>query len=455
MTMREKLSVFLLASAGLLLASGAARADSCVDLRTGQNWDCVGDPPSGKAPTQASESQATVNLREQLRRRLADKANAPVAPGKLALAQQLMDASARADNAQRSASLTSDPVEKAQFKKAYEAATADLRRVQGQIVDATSDLAQKQALAQQFQAIDADRANAAAGAGLPAGTPAAPVTPQAATAPAVAAPAPDIFSVCEAPTKGVTTCYEIGRSGSACQKVFYQGGQLTWRDSSMSNCSAGDLAQRDAYFAGQPVGGPPPDAPVVDPRSAQLSGLMVGTSAKCQADLRAYLYGSRDSKGSNNAQTAAMKSFAGINADPECKAVLDRLASTAGVEMPQRVLASTARSTWGSAMADAPRATINVPNGQYDVPNGQYTDGPPSNGGWNTGEVISAGTQILSVLGDILGVAAGVAGSYSGGSSYTSQPVSRAPSAPTGTGYVYRRPQQSPSCITSNSGRVC
>jgi hypothetical protein len=428
MMVRRSLSTFLLASAGLFVATGIAHADWCVDLRTGQNYDCAKEPPSGKAPAQGNA--ASTGLREQLRRSLGNQANTPPAPDRLAIAQRVEDASQRADNALRSAELTSDPAEKAQAKKNYDAAMADLRSSTQQLIDATPDPAQKQALAQALKDSEARHASMAADVGLGGAAPAAPAV--------AAAPTANVFSVCEAPEKGVTTCYEIGRSGSACQKVFYQGGQLTWRDSQMSTCGAGDLAQRDAFFAGKPVGGEPPAAPAVDPRSEQLAGMMAGTSAQCQSDLRNYLYSSRDSKSSRGAETNAMKSFVNIEKDPECKAVLDRLASSVGVEMPQRRLASQSRKTWDSAMADKPRAEIAVPTGEY-MANGYYSaDGAGNGDGYNTGEVVNAGIQILGVLGDILG---GFASGYGGGG-YTSRPagVSRTygQGSPSGSGYVYR-----------------
>jgi hypothetical protein len=267
---------------------------------------------------------------------------------------------------------------------------------------------------------------------------------QTATAPAPAAPLPNVFSVCEAPEKGVTTCYELGRSGNACQKVFYQGGQLTWRDSQMSTCNAGDMAQRDAFYAGKPVGGDPAGAPAVDPRSEQISGLMASVPSQCQDDIKSYLYGSRDSKVQRGAETGAMKSFVNISKNPTCKEALDRLAQAMGVEMPQRRLAGQSRKTWDSAMADKPRETVNVPNAEQ-MANGYYANDPmpSSNDGWNTGEVIDTGIQILGVLSQILG---GFSSGYSGGGytapSYSSRPagVSRTygQGSPSGSGYVYR-----------------
>lgn len=437
MTMRASLSIFLLASAGLFGATGVAEADWCVDLRSGQNYDCAKEPPSGNAPAPGNNNKATNDLRDQLRRNLSS-GNAAPAVDRLALAQKAEDASNRADSALRSAELASDPAEKAQARKNYEAAMADLRNSTRQLIDATPDPKQKQALIQALKDSEVRHASMAADAGLSGSAPAT------AAAPAAAAPTANVFSVCEAPEKGVTSCYEIGRSGSACQKVFYQGGQLTWRDPQTSTCSAGDLAQRDAFFAGQPVGGEPVDPPSIDPRSQQLSGALAGVSAQCQQNIKNYLYGARDSKRSNNAQSAAMSSFVDINRDPDCKAALDRLAANAGVEMPQRQLASKARGAWDSALADKPRAEVNVPSGEYMA--------DPSGSGWSTPDVMNAGAQILGVLGDILG---GFAAGYGGGgysSGYTSRPagVSRTYGygGPSGSGYVYRNNGGNPSTIT-------
>lgn len=435
MTVRSSLSILAVASAGVL-AAGAARADWCVDLRTSQTYDCAKEPPAASGPA-PSHSPATSALRDQLRRNLANAANSPPPPDRLAIARRVEDASQRVDSALRSAELTSDPTEKAQAKRAYESAMSDLRSSTRQFIDTAPDAAQKERLTQALKDSEARHASMAADAGLVGGASAAP-------APAVAAaPKPDTFSVCEAPERGVTTCYEIGKTGSACQKVFWQGGQLSWRDPQMSTCSAGDLAQRDAFFAGKPVGTDPLTPPEIDPRSQQLAGVMSGVSAQCQADLKNYLYGSRDSKSAGSDQTMnTMRSFAGINKDPQCKAALDRLASTAGVEMPQRRLASKARGAWDSAMADRPRAEVNVPTGEY-MAKGYYSDGSAGGDGWNTGEVIDAGIQILGVLSNVLGAFAGVSsGGYSSGPTYTSRPAGATRTygqgSPTGSGYVYR-----------------
>ena len=174
-----------LAAASLMMAAGAAHADSCVDLRTGQTWDCKGPPPQ-VAPGQAPQPS---QLRELLRKRLAEKATTRTAVDRDALVDRYLDAKTRADNALRSASLTSDPTEKAQFKRAYEAAQADMRGSVQQLIDSAPDAAQKQGLTKNLPALEANYAAQARDAGLAGGSP----PQQQAAAPA---PTDNVFSVC-------------------------------------------------------------------------------------------------------------------------------------------------------------------------------------------------------------------------------------------------------------------
>jgi hypothetical protein len=426
-----------IAATGLLLGAGGARADSCIDLRTGQNYDCNQAPPSQSSPGQPAAAKP--QLRDQLRKSLGS-----ASPTRSETAQEKwVDAAARAQQATDSARLTSDPQEKAQFKRNYDAAMRDLRQAGNDMMASTSDPKEKAMVRDTLQKYEAAGATAAADAGLGS----TPQPTQQATAPA--APANDVFSVCEEPVKGVTTCYEIGRTGSDCLEVWYQGGLRTL-ERGRKACSAADLAQRNAYFSGQPVGQGAP----ADPRSQQLSGLMASLSPRCQTEVQSYLYNSRDSQTSRDAGTKAMKSFADINSDLECKAGFERLAGILGVQMPQRKLAARTGSTWGSAMADKPRETVNVPDVR-DMPQGYYGEGD-SSGGWNTGEVLSTGIQVLGVLADILGgFAAGYAGggySYGGGGGYTTAP-SRGYGGPTGGGYVYRGGSSGGSQSTITGGR--
>ncbi len=407
--------------------AGSALADSCIDLRTGQNYDCNGAPPQG-APGQPAPAPS--QLREMLRKRMAQKAVSTTDAAQARWA----DAANRAMQASASAGLTSDPQEQAQFKANYAAAMRDMQQAGNEVVAGTSDPAEKAKMQAFFAASQGAIAQQASNVGL-AAVQTQPQGIRDSVQQPVAAPAqprPDVFSVCEDPKNGVTTCYEMSRGGNDCLEVLYQGGQRTWENGHMT-CRPEDLQQRDAYFSGQPVGQGAP----ADPRAQQLSGLMASLSPQCQQDLKSYLYNSRDSKTSGGAGDQAMKSFSNINSNQDCKAGFERLAGILGVEIPQRHLSGGARSAWASGMADKPRETVNVPDVR-NMPQGYY--GPnDGGGGWDAGEVLNAGGQILGVLGAILGgFAEGYGGGgYSGGTVYTPRP-SYGYGGPSGGGYVYR-----------------
>lgn len=433
----------------------AHAADTCVDLRTGQQYDCDKQPPApAKQPPSAAAQPApagrpdTEALRNQLSRNLAAPSTTTVDPVAVGLAQKAEDASHRAESALVSAGLTNDPAEKAQFRGAYEKARAELRTSMQQLIAATSDPAKKQNLAKALQDSEARQTQMAAEAGL--GGPAKPVPTQQAAA---TESRPEVFTICDAPDKGITRCQALGKTGSACQVVLYQGRDIHWRDPAMSICSEADMKLRDAYFAGKPVAIDSQPAGPADSRAQQIQSLLASLPPNCQAQMQNYLYGSQESKKSREAGQTAAKSFAEM--DLECKAGLVRLSDALGVQSPQRRVVGGSQRVWTGAMADKPRETVNVPNTDNY---GYAARSPDSNGGdWNTGEVIDAGIQIMGVLGAILGgVASGYAtgGGGGGGYTYTSRPAGAARTygqgSPSGTGYVYRQP--APACAVGGKG---
>ncbi len=437
MGLRVRLSPVLL-TAGLLLAAGGAQADSCIDLRTGQNYDCSQSPPAAPAGQPApSQSQLRDTLRKSLSRGNAQGSSAAAD----AASTRWSDAVNRAMQAEQSAQLTNDPQERAQLMAKYNAAMGDMRAAGNDMLAGTTDPAARAQLQDFLNKSQNSLAQQATASGFGA-PPASSAPPQQAAAPAApSTPASDTFSVCEDPKQGVTTCYEMGRTGDQCQEVWYQGGQKTL-ERGWKTCSAADMQQRDAYFAGQPVGQGAP----ADPRSQQLQGFMASLSPYCQQQLKNYLYSSRDSQTSGQAAQAAMQAFANLQdtgggtqgGHDNCAAGFAKLASILGVAVPQRRLAEASRKAWGAAMADKPRETVNVPD-VSDAPQGYYADGS-GGGGWDPGEVLNAGAQILGVLGAILGGFAegyGSGGGYSSGPVYTSRPT-YGYGGPSGGGYVYR-----------------
>jgi len=403
----------------LLALAPQARADWCIDLAAGQNYDCAQTPPS-QARQQAPQARTAQPLHKLIK---------TSTPAQNAYAEQLQQASQRAQQALTSASLTNDPAERAQFNKAYQAAMQDMQSSAKGLIASTNDPALKKQLSDSLLAAGNGYNAQASQVGLQSVQ-----TQQQAVRDSVNKPTGDVFSVCEQPKAGVTTCYEIGRTGSQCREVWYQGGLRTL-ERGMTTCSAEDLKQRDAYFAGLPVGQDAPAQPL-DPRSQQIAGLMASLSPQCQQDLKAYLYGARDAQSSRGAGTQALQSFSNIESNQACKAGYEQLASIMGVGIPQRRLGNSARSAWAGGMAEKPRQTVNVPD-VHDMPQGYYGDNS-GGGGFDAGEVLDAGAQLLGVLGAVLGgFAEGYGGGYGGGAVYSSRPV-QSYGGPTGSGYVYR-----------------
>lgn len=419
--------------AAVLLFGGAeARADWCEtspgsQKYTDKNCDKPYEQtkPAAKPATQPGAAQNRTSLREELRRRLdASGAKAVQADN---FADRITDAQTRAKNAIISGGMASDAKEKAQFQRNYDVAMKDLRKVYDDAAAAAPPGGRAEIAALRDQA-EAELRSQAQQANLMAPAPAAQTA---------AAPLKDVLTVCEPPEKGVATCYEIPPKGSLCRKVYYQGGEVTWRDSRMTTCSADDLQQRDAYFAGQPVGtGEPPD-----PRAAQLEKMISSLPPQCQDDLRDFLYGARDSATSRSASNQAVTGFRNIAADAACLQGVERIAKAMGVQMPRRRLADDDRRAWGAALADKPREEDQI----ADIP----ADTGPA--GYSDEEVVSSGSQILGGILWGLGVAANA---YAAGRTYYySAPPSRSYATPynSGGGYIYRAPPQRQSTITGGS----
>lgn len=432
MIIRSTAPIAATVAAVLLFSAGAARADWCETSPgsqkfTDKNCDKPYDSskPAAKPAPQPGAAQKNSALRDDIRRRL-DASGAKSAQADN-FADRITDAQTRAKNAVISGGMASDAKEKAQFQRNYDAAMKDMRKAYDDAAAAAPAGSRAEIAALRDQA-EAELRSQAQQANLMAPAP---------TAQATAAPLKDVLTVCEPPEKGVATCYEIPPQGSQCRKVYYQGGEVTWRDDRMSTCSAGDLQQRDAYFAGQPVGtGAPPD-----PRAAQLDKMMSSLPAQCQEDLRSFLYGARDSATSRSASDQAVSGFRNIASNAECMQGVERIAQRLGVQMPRRRLADDDRKAWGNALADKPREDDQI----ADIP----ADTGPN--GYSSGEVVSSGMELLGGVLNLLGAAAGA---YAAGSSYYySAPPTRNYATPynSGGGYVYRAPPQRQSTITGGS----
>lgn len=439
------------AVASTLLVAGGAHADWCVDLHSGQNYDCAKDPPTPD-PSPHSTSRATHSLRDQLSRALAGgTAHGAAAPDRLAMAQRAFEASKRADSALTSAGLTTDPGEKAVAKKAYEAAIADIRTSTRQLIATTTDPQQKKRLEDGLRASEERHASMARDVGFAGAKPPA----EAATPAPPAKPTGNEFLICEpTPQNGVTACARLGRSGGQCQEVLYQGGlptvEMGWK-----TCSAADQAQRDAYFDGRPVGEGAGSPPPADPQSQRLSGFMASLSANCREQLTSYLYSSRDSRTSAKAQEEALRSFKAMQSTTYCSGEFARLAELLGVPVPQRQLSARTRSTWKDVVEVKDPEPKPEPDRELTVAsrpeasrssNDRLYDYNEKTGGWDPGEILDVGLKIggfvFSLVGAFVQGAVAVAGS-----GYSAQPSSSF-GGPSGPGILYRSSSGNRSGIT-------
>src|SRR5260370_26080618 len=181
------------------LPLGPALADICEvypgsgakGLGTVQNCDKPDQDKGGGAARSPSAQPPSSgnNLRERLRQSLGAAGTTQSATAR----DKWVDAHARAEQATRSASLTNDPQEKAQFRRAYEAAMRDLRQAGNEMVASTSDPPEKARLRALMQENETPCARAPADAcigGQPAPPPQAP-PPQHAPPPPPSPPSQD------------------------------------------------------------------------------------------------------------------------------------------------------------------------------------------------------------------------------------------------------------------------
>ena len=418
MTIRPTASIVAAAVAAMLLFNGGqARADWCETSPGSQKFtDKNCDKPydstkPGAKPAPQHPAAKESPLREDIRRRLA---NSGVKGAQAdSFNDRITDAQTRAKNAIVSGGMSSDAKEKAQFQRNYDAAMKDMRKAYDDAAAAAPAGSRAEITALRDQA-EAELRGQAQQANLMSPAPASQ---------AAAAPLKDVLTVCEPPEKGVATCWEIPPKGNQCRKVYYQGGEATWRDDRNSTCSAADLQQRDAYFAGKPVGVAP------DPRTLELERMISSLPADCQNGLRDFMSG---------ASEQAVTGFNSLSGNPQCMQGVERIARAMGVQMPRRRLADDDRRAWGAALADKPRESDQI----GDIP----ADTGPN--GYSSGEVISSGMEFLGAAMTLLGAAAGAYGSY-----YYSAPPTRNYATPynSGGGYVYRAPPQRQSTITGGS----
>ena len=405
-------TIALPAAIALLLATSVvpAWADSCWDPVSGQPYDCNKPPPGKKVyPKPPPGAQGAEQRRQQMREAIDRFGRREDAKAKW------VDAAERAQRATDSARLTSDPVEKAQFRRDYDAAMRDLRDAGNDIINNTDDAALKKQVRDSFAEYQKRGAEEARAAGLSSAAPTQPAAPQLA----------DVFSVCEAPEKGVTTCYEIPPSGSQCRKVFYQGGQRTWADPNLMTCNAADLQARTDYYLGNKVGSDEllPDAKTI---AAQPTSNM---TPQCQKLVGDFVTAARANDGANSVVAySALKKAGGCG-------VLDKVEA---VRRPAPTGDSRFLTRGDTPMLDQTVVQCDQRPEECAAYVEQLRRGTsPEAVSAMFSNAIGIGLQVGFALGGAVLSAVPAGGGYSGGGGYYRGP-SRGYGGPQGPAYVYR-----------------
>ena len=406
-----------------------ARADSCVDLRTNTVYDCNGAPPAQKSapPKQQTGTALRDNIREKISR-MQDRSPQNSSSQTDRTAERIKSAGDRANKALTSGAMSSDPKERAQLRRDYQAAMKDLGKAYDDAAAASPDnraeiLAMKQDAEANFAA-NADQS------GLLADLPAqgAPAAPPAAD--------PNLFTACgPADRQGIRTCYELPPAGMFCRKTLQQNGDRVWTDDQATCDSADILAQRNAYFANLRQQQPKPQFGDDDIRKAEAFGQM---SAQCQAQLNKMLEGA-----DTGDKEQAYSAYGSLRA--ECDAEIKRLSREADASLPERKLSSRARLAMDRAMGSDPSRLV------------EAVDQRNAEAPYDIDEVIDFATSLLNLIGAFQGATVGgtsfgtVASGAAAVRNATTSRQGRGPSAP-----VYNAPAPvKRACPGGNANYVC
>lgn len=349
----------VLGLATIALSPGTASADSCIDLRTSQVYDCNAMPPGAKPQRVLADPQT-----ERLRQKMRDLLQQP---------------SSSADETQRKQRVANNI--NAAMDACHRGNMVEFEAQMGQASGLATPAENQQLLGQVRQACAATRADA---------KPNQPQPAQQAMAPApVAPPDPNLFTTCGAPDRqGVQTCYEAPPSGYSCRKVLKKGGDAVWTDDQATCDSTAILQQRNAYFNALKAQTPPPK-PLFGEGDVRKQEALNSLPAGCRADLNNLLQGA-DTGDKEKAYT----SYARLRAT--CDAQTRALASAAETALPERILSSRARTALDKAMRGDPgRLAESVGDRSYDA-------------SYDAGQVITFGLTLLNVLSGFAGVYAAI-----------------------------------------------
>ncbi|HTS94709.1 MAG TPA: hypothetical protein VMG55_22045 [Stellaceae bacterium] len=366
-----------LATAALAATAPGTRADTCVDLRSGQNYDCSGDPPP--PPKKAAPPLKTI-----LRRALTTGAESGTSDAATAARQQrIADAASAALTACNSGDMS------AYDAKVNAAAGAAVTSGEQQLIANVRATCNRLVAERETKQAKAQK----------------PAPAQAAAAPAAKK---EPYSVCgPADRYGVRTCFELMRTGEGCNKTLQQNGDTIWQVEQLPACPEDILARRDAYFAGS---APPAGKPEIASPDADVVAALRQMPAECMDRLRAFLQTAREGGQSDAASTQAMREFSDL--ERQCALPMQRLVDALGLAMPTRKMAAADRSRMSRALEGGSIAAAPPPPDQPSPGTTAGDDGGEDGGSYDIGEVVGFGIQALGILSDVLGA---FASGYAGG----------------------------------------
>jgi hypothetical protein len=414
------------------LPLGPALADICEvypgsgakGLWTDQNCDKPYQDKGGGAARSPSVQPPSSgnNLRERLRQSL----GAAGTPQSATARDKWVDAHARAEQATTSASLTNDPQEKAQFRRAYEAAMRDLRQAGNEMVASTSDPAEKARLRALMQENETAGARAAAEAGIGG----QPAPPQQAAPPPPAPPSQadqrsgfmaSLSPMCQQAFQAYTYgARDSAGSRTATDKAItgfrninhsYEGvGGCRDQVQRLANILGVDLPPVDsenanpaavlsagvqllAGLTGMGVGAAPPQPALAppqnnDPNATRKQQEFAQLSPQCRDQLNSFLQGA-DSGDRDKAATT----YASLRA--QCDGPVRALAGAEGLALPERIMTSRSQRLMDRARSGDVGA---LPGTAGAVAQG-------GGGSFDAGEALEFGFALLQIF-------SGVAGAY-------------------------------------------
>lgn len=447
-----------LAIAALTIAvAGAARADTYNPVYCGGVDTCGGNAPKAGTPSQAGAPPPAPpvqpvgpSLSDQLRQQLSG--SAPTSAQKQQAIARVNNALQRLNTVVATAGQTTDPQVQAQLRQQYAAALADMRKGIGQVEAATSNPTERagyqdweqqteQQLAQQMVQAGAYSAQAPVAATPAQPNPGGSLRDQLRQSLSQSNPPATTHMVrqqChDAKGAPVPNCFYQMVEGQCMKQTL---GQVGWDPTLVpTDQCPGDLKQsycqaypqlsagicpapkQTATAKAPPANQPPADADPApapftmgnpsdnareiqklippDPSEAFLRQL----PPQCAAMFGAFLTNTYSAKGSavgtaesrQHDTQMATQGFGALEASPECRDAIQRIANANSLFLPVRRLSPRVRGAFDTAMAADPNQPIATASGGSGAPDD----------GYDPSDVLDFGMALLNLAGGFAGVA--------------------------------------------------